>query len=457
MMKPLTLRKIAEVTGGEYVGPAERADMCITGAVRDNREVQGGSLFFCFAGERTDGHSYAAAAMASGAAACVCERVPEGDGVVYILVSSVREALKKLGAFYRSLFTIPIIGITGSVGKTTAKEMTASVLSQRFNVLRTEGNLNNDIGVPLMLLRLQEEHGAAVIEMGISDFGEMTELAEMARPDICVMTNVGYCHLEALGDLDGVLRAKSEVFRFMRPDTLAVVSGDDKLLRGYDTGTRKVTFGFGEGCDFRAGTVTTDGTKNVSFDISYSGGALHAEIPAYGRQLAFGALAAAAVGAELGLTSEEIVRGLTGYAPVGGRSNVEETGYITLINDCYNANPHSVEEALLSLSRLDGKKVAILGDMFELGHDTDVLHRGIGVIAGTCGIDRLICCGKKAEFIFKGLISTGNDAVESWHFPLKEAMFSVLPSLVHEGDIVLVKASHGMHFEEVADALRELK
>lgn len=456
MMKPLTLEKIAEVTGGTYIGPPALAPALITGVVRDNREAEAGSLFVCFKGERSDGHDFVPAAFEAGAAACLCEReVPGAEGPI-IVVDSTFAALKKLGAYYRSLFTLPVIGITGSVGKTTAKEMTAAVLGARFHVLKTEENLNNEIGVPLTLLKLRETHQAAVIEMGISDFGEMARLTEMVRPDICVMTNIGYSHLETLGDLNGVLRAKGEVFAGMRPDALAVVCGDDALLRDYDTGTRKITYGLGPDCDVRAENVETAGTGAVTFDIVHGDGRFPAVIPAYGEQLVLGALPAAAVGRALGLTDSEIARGLLRYAPVGGRACVLDTGYIRLIDDCYNANPNSMAAAVRSLAGLEGRRVAILGDMLELGRDTNDLHREIGVLAHESGLDCLICCGRKAEFIYKGLISTGSE-MEAWHFPLKDALLDVLPSLIRRGDTVLVKASHGMHFEAFTKALKELR
>ena len=229
-MKPLTLETIARVTHGAYVGDDVFKNTCITGAVRDNREVVEGCLFVCIRGARVDGHSYANTAFDAGAACCLCERPIEEARGPYVLVESTLSAIKMLGEYYRGLFSIPIIGVTGSVGKTTAKEMVAAVLSSRFNVLKTPENLNNELGVPLTLLSLREEHEAAVIEMGISDFGEMRRLAAMVRPDIVLMTAIGYCHLEKLGDLSGVLRAKSEVFEYMKPEGLAVVNGDDALL-----------------------------------------------------------------------------------------------------------------------------------------------------------------------------------------------------------------------------------
>jgi len=454
-MKPLSLKTIAEVTGGEYIGDRAYENTNISSVVQDSRKVQPGSLFLCIAGARADGHDYARAAYLSGAACCIAERRLEDAEGPYILVDSTLRALRALGAYYRGLFDIPFVGVTGSVGKTTAKELTASVLSQKYCVLKTQLNLNNEIGVPLTLLSLRDGHEAAVIEMGISDFGEMSRLAEMVRPDICIMTNIGSCHLENLGDLNGVLRAKSEVFNYMSPDSCAVVCGDDKLLRAHDTGTRKVTFGFGEENDVRAEDVNNLGADGVSFDIVSEQSRTRAEIRAFGSHLALGALPAAAVGKLLGLTDAEIADGLASYVPIEGRANIIDTGYIRIIDDCYNANPHSVEAAVRSLCTLNGRKVAILGDMKELGSASHELHRSVGRFAGQSGVDCLICVGEEAEFIYKGLISCGLE-IPAWHFPLKDAFFSVLPSLIKKGDNVLVKASHSMNFNEIVGELKKL-
>ena len=349
-----------------------------------------------------------------------------------------------------------MIGVTGSVGKTTAKEMTAAALSARFRVFRTPANLNNDIGVPLSLLSIGEEDEVAVIEMGISDFGEMSVLADMVRPDICIMTTIGYCHLEKLGDLDGVLRAKSEVYRYMPENGVAVVNGDDEKLAAFDPGIRKITFGLGDSCEWRADNVRSDGLEGVLCDLIHEGTRFSAYIPAFGSHMVLGALPAAAVASFLGETPDEIARGLLTYAPVGSRASVRDTGFIRIIDDCYNANPNSVAASIASLSEVSGRRVAILGDMKELGASSRNLHRSIGVLAGKYGIDSLICLGAEAEFIYKGFISGGFET-EAWHFPLKDALFSVLPSLIRKGDTVLVKASHSMGFDEVVAELEKLK
>ena len=453
-MKNLTPQTIAEVTGGEYIGADSARNTSVVGAVRDNRDVKPGNLFVCIRGARVDGHSFANRAFGAGAACCLAEQsIPDAEGP-YVLVGSTLEAIKELGAHYRSLFRIPIIGITGSVGKTTAKELVASALGAKFNVLKTPMNLNNELGVPLTLLSLNEQHQVAVIEMGISDFGEMGRLAQMVRPDIFIMTSIGYSHIEELGDLDGVLRAKSEAIAYMGPDSVVVVNGDDDLLWGYDPGISKITFGTGERNDFRAENIHAEGPDAVTCDIVSGTGRFKARIPAYGSHLAPLAPSAAAVGRLLGMTDDEVSRGLLAFAPVGGRSNVTDTGKITLIDDCYNANPHSVKAALTSLSALPGRRVAILGDMLGLGGLSDDLHIETGAFAAMGGIDSLICCGDKASLIYESYLSAGGSA--AYYYPGKTDLIAALAGLIKKGDAVLVKASHAMRFEEILPHLKKL-
>ncbi len=448
-MYRLTPEDIARVTGGKYFGDEAFFRAPISRVIRDNREAVSGALFVCIPGARVDGHDFAARAHEAG---CICSLasrpLPDGAGP-YVLVDDTLKALRSVAAYYRSLIKTPVVSVIGSVGKTSAKEMTAAVLGQKYRVHKTPENLNNDIGVPLSLLGIGEEHEAAVIEMGISDFGEMSVLAEMVRPDVCIFTNVGYCHLERLGDLDGVLRAKSEVFKFMRPDALAAVNGDDERLRALDTGTRKKTFGY-SGCDYTAENIETDGFERVSCDICALNSRFHVEIPAFGSHFVLAALAAAAVGSELGLTNDEIARGIAAFKSTGARADVIKTGHINIINDCYNANPNSVSAALRSLSSVSGRRVAILGDMLELGEGSARLHRYVGELAKKYGIDTLLCCGPESRETCAGFGAGGV------HFEEKSALLAALPKLVKSGDTALVKASHGMHFEDVTEALKAL-
>jgi UDP-N-acetylmuramoyl-tripeptide--D-alanyl-D-alanine ligase len=385
----------------------------------------------------------------------LCEReIPEPAGP-YVLVGSTLEALRTLAAAYRKMFDIPIIGITGSVGKTTGKEMIAAALGSTLNVLRTPGNLNNQIGVPLTLLSLDETHEVAVIEMGINHFGDMSVLTQMVMPDIMILTKIGYAHLDNLGDLDGVLKAKTEVFDFVEKNAIAVFNGDDERLWGYDPKIKKITYGFDKRNDYRAENMHVSGTDSVSFRARAGQESFEIKIPGFGAHLTMAAMAAVAAGRLLGIKNEDIAKGLTTYAPVGGRANVSHTGYITLINDSYNANPSSVRAALESISVLTGRRVAILGDMINLGELGDEMHEEIGICAKHTGIDSLICNGPQAEFIYNAFIAEGG--TEARYFKSKEELIKELPALIQKDDNVLVKASNGMKFDEVAEFLKSLR
>ena len=452
-MKFLTPQRIAEVTGGEFVGDISARNNRVAGAAKDNREVQPGNMFVCIRGANNDGHSFANSAFEAGASCCLAERAIADAQGPYIIVASTYEAVKALGKYYRSLFDIPVIGVTGSVGKTTTKEMTASALGAKLNVMKTLDNMNNELGVPLTLLSLDESHEAAVIEMGISEFGAMSRLADMVRPNICIITKIGYSHLETLDSLDGVLQAKSEVFSYMDTGGVAVLNGDDELLRGYDPGLRKVMFGLGGHNDIRAENVRADGTRRLLFDIVSHSGRFEATVPSYGTHLASAALAATAVGRLLSLTDEEIARGFLSYSPVSGRANVADTGYITIIDDRYNANPNSVMSALSSLSALPNRRVAILGDMLELGGQSERLHREVGSFAARNDVDCLVCCGDMAAFIYEEYMTAGGKSARFFH--AKNKLISAIPEFIREGDAVLVKASRGMKFEELLPYLNK--
>ena len=460
--KQITPEKIAELTGGTYMGPRSRKNDRIGGVGLDSRDIEPDDLFVCIKGARADGHDFARQAVEQkGALCCLAEREPY-DGCPCVIVESVVSALAKIAEYYRQLFSIPVVGVIGSVGKTTAKELISDVLGRKMNVLKTPANLNNELGVPLTLLSIREEHEAAVIEMGISDFGEMRRLAKMVRPDICVMTSIGYCHLEKLGDLRGVLRAKSEVFEFMEPDSIAIVNGDDEILRDFDPGVKKITYGIGKDNDYHAENIESLGFQGIACDICMGDMCVFTLIPAFGEHIVYGALAAAAVGKTLGVDGEDILRGLAEYRPVGGRANVTDTGYITLIDDCYNANPNSMAASLRSLSSIrslsvkpQGNRVAILGDMKELGKDSVELHEAIGQLAAELKIDLVICCGQEAKGIFDGCVKSGH--VKARYYRDKEDFYPDISSTIGRGDVVLVKASHSMEFEDIVVRLRALE
>lgn len=459
-MKNMTLNNIATACGGTYYGTEADKEKEIAGAVIDNRLVEKDYLFIAIKGARVDGHSFIPKAFESGALAVLSEHKLESPAGPYILVDSCEAAMKKLAAFYRRSLNIKVVGITGSVGKTSTKEMIASVLSQKYNVLKTEGNFNNEIGLPLTIFKIREEHEVAVLEMGISDFGEMHRLAEMANPDICVITNIGLCHLENLIDRDGILKAKTECFEHMKPNGVAVLNGDDDKLCTKKTvnGKETVFYGMGEGKAVYATDVKAVGltqTKAV-IHIAASNGqpekAFEVEIPIAGEHNVYNALAAVAVAKELGLTVAEMKCGIEGVSTIGGRSNLIHRNGMTIIDDCYNANPVSMKASIDVLSKAEGRKIAVLGDMGELGADERTLHYSVGEHFAGKGIDVLYCAGTLSEEIVKAVRAV-SETTETRHFETKEELITVLKGEVKEGDTILVKASHFMNFPEIVKAL----
>ena len=440
-MKDMTIFSAARAAGGRVAGCGQ--DAPLSGGVIDSREAGPGLMFCALPGERADGHEYMRSALEKGAACCLATHVPEGVTGPVVLVDDVRSAMAKIAGACRDRLGIPVVGITGSSGKTTAKEMCAAVLSQKYNTLKTEKNFNNELGVPLTLFRIGPEHGAAVVELGINHFGEMSRLGAMAKPDIAVYTLIGRSHLEALGDLDGVLRAKGELVEQMPPDGLLIVNGDDEKLAAWRPARRKLTFGLGEGCDVRGVGFAPRGAEGSALTVLAGERRIELFLPAYGRHLAYAALAAAAVGIELGLSDGQIAAGAADYAPVGRRARIIETPSLTVIDDCYNANPDSVKMAIASAGALGGRLVCILGDMLELGEQSEQMHREVGEAARAAGA-LLLTAGERSA------------AMGGEHFASKAKLISALPRLLKRGDRVLVKASHSMAFEEISDALRAL-
>lgn len=448
-MDNFTVSDALSVCGGRLCGAAP-LDAALGAVVIDSRLVRPGDLFVAYRGERVDGHDYITAALDKGAAVCLAERVPEGEARGVIVVDAVQPALEAITRAYRARFAIPVVGITGSVGKTTAKEMIYAVMSQRFNTLKTEGNLNNQIGVPMTLSRLTGAHEAAVVEMGISGFGEMSVLAAMARPTIAVFTCIGHAHLEFLHDLGGVFRAKTEMLGYMPADGTVIINGDDAKLRALRCPQRIVSFGLLPDCAVRAENIRFDGESGAYCDIVCDGRRIAVRIPAYGQHMVYAALEGAAVGLVMGLTDAEIAAGVAAYHTVGRRGVVYSTGYITLIDDCYNANPDSMRCAVDSLTALPGRHVCVLSDMREMGQDSPAMHKELGEYALAHGVDFVAAYGPMSAYLTAAMGSRAR------HFETKAELIAALPGLIRRGDNVLVKASLGMHLEDAAEALKRL-
>lgn len=477
-MKNMTLQNIADAVKGKLILPEGISDVeallakTARGVVIDNRNVEQDFLFIPIKGARVDGHSFIPAAFDSGAIGVLSERELSSDEAkgAYILVESTERALKDLAAYYRAQLSIPIIGIIGSVGKTSTKEMTASVLTQHFSVLKTEGNFNNEIGLPLTLFRINETHEAAVVEMGISDFGEMHRLAEMARPTAVIFTNIGQCHLENLKTRDGILQAKTEVLSRMTLPATVIANGDDDKLAtiGELPAFRELSdatllfYGMGSSLENAkrrfavvAENVAPNGLQGVTATLKTAQGDVFADIPLPGIHNVYNAMAATAAGLSLGMTTEEIERGIAAVKTIGGRSNFIEKDGITIIDDCYNANPQSMKASLAVLSEADGRKIAVLGDMGELGADEKKLHYEIGQTAAKCGIDELYLCGELAAEIKRGAKDGATEEIPIHHYLEKSELIADLKQHIKKGDAVLVKASHFMEFPEIVEALTE--
>ncbi len=492
----LSVKEIAQACGGQLVlRNGTKDDTCVTSVVIDSRKAEAGCVFAAVAGERVDGHRFVGQVFETGAFLAVVEKTPEqvqeetgadcsGWGS-YCLVGDTLQALKDIGEYYRKKLNIPIVGITGSVGKTSTKEFIAGVLAQRLRVLKTEGNFNNEIGVPLTLLRIREEHQAAVVEMGISDFGEMHRLSRMVRPNVCVITNIGQCHLENLKTRDGILKAKSEIFDFMAEDGEVCLNGEDDKLRSLSEvkGRRPHFFGLGGN---PAEEVTAErieshglwGSKailrfrrpqalenNAEQEAMQEGAAaadtaeVSVHVPLPGVHMVMNAAAAACVAGLFGLSHEEIARGIERIQPVDGRNHLIRLPGFTLIDDCYNANPASMRAALDLLALADTKKIAILGDMFELGEDSDALHAGVGEYAALADIDGILCVGENSRHTYRAALEHGRGKIRAAYFPDREMLLKALSENLEEyipqGCTVLLKASHGMEFARVLEFLQE--
>lgn len=428
------------------------ADMMVRAVTTDSRKIEAGALFIPLVGERFDGHDYIEMALQSGAAGCFTTKLPFDtvEGKFYILVEDTLLALKALASWYRGEFPIPMVQITGSAGKTTTKEMVASVLSQKFSTLKTEANFNNAIGTPQTLLRLDDTHEAAVIETGMNHFDEIRYLGDMVRPDVAIITNVGDAHVENLGGTRlGVLQAKSEIFDNLNPDGLAILNGDDTLLRELRPNFRTVLCGKGENCDVRVSDIAERGIEGMDCTITTEKATYAVHIPSPGAFMIYPASMAVAVGEHLGLTAEEIVRGIAAYTSVGSRMRVVRKDSRIIIDDCYNANPQAMAQALETLAKTDvPRRMAVLGDMGELGALTEQAHREIGALTAKLGIDTVVAVGEKS----RGILAGNSDAL--WFATLEEALPTIVEQFT-DGTAVLVKASHAMNFPKIVKELEQ--
>lgn len=451
-MLTMTVKEAAEAVGGSY-----DKDGQFTGVSIDSRNIPENGMYIAIKGERFDGHDFIPNAFESGAACVISEKDIPGAAKSVIRVADTRKALIALASYYRKKFDIPVVGLTGSVGKTTTKEMVAAVLRKKFNVLATEGNLNNDIGLPRMCLRLDDSITAAVFEMGMSGFGEIDTLTNIARPSIGIITNIGVSHIEKLGSREGILKAKLEILNGMEKDAPILLNADDDMLMGAKDSIENPVITYG--CDSSAADcramniVQTD--EGMEFTLSYEGESLAVTIPAVGKHNVYNALAAFVCGKKLGLDSEQILEGLRDYVPTGMRQKIVNVSGVTLIEDCYNASPDSIKASLgvLTTIKCTGRRIAVLGEMLELGSYGPEGHRQCGECAEKLGVDILYAVGgENAGWYIKG---SGEMAEEGKAklFATKEELSEKLISKIKPGDAVMFKASRGVKLEQVIEAL----
>ena len=453
--------EIAAAIKGSFRGAVD--DSSFAGVSIDSRSVAPGELFFAIRGINFDGHGFVREAIEKGAYGAVVERgALEGEDSLSLeeaglfVVEDTTRALGDLAAFVRALKPLKLIAVSGTSGKTTTKDMAALILKKR-NPLKTEGNKNNLFGLPLTLLRLDPSNGVAVVELGISEPGEMKRLAAIARPDVGVITNVGLGHIESLSTLERTAGEKGSLFRGLGKDGVMVVNLDDPWtvkIAGAVTGPGRITFSTEERADVSVSSVEIEGLSSslVSFDVM--GRALKVRLPAAGR--ANVSNAAAAIGAALALEAslEEMKEGLSSFVPAAGRLALVRVGPVTVIDDTYNANPDSVRAALSALAGASGRKVAVLGDMLELGEHSTEEHLKAGALAVESGVDLLLATGRFAHVVVDGAVSAGMDARKAVKFQDKAETIAALGELVHEGDTVLVKGSRGAAMEDVVAGLR---
>jgi UDP-N-acetylmuramoyl-tripeptide--D-alanyl-D-alanine ligase len=450
-----TVQDVVRATQGALV--VGDLSVPVTGVAIDSRTIAVGDAFFAIRGHRLDGHAFVADAAGRGAACLVVHSLPDPvpAGVPLVLVEDTTRALGRLGAAWRARFSVPVVAVTGSNGKTTTKEMTAAVLAARWRVLKPESSFNNQWGLPLTLLRLGPEHEALVVEVGTNQRGEIAYLARLAAPTVGVVTTVAAVHTEFLGSLAGVREEKAGLVRALGADGCAVLNADDPRVAGMaaDTAARVVTFGRAPGAAVHAVGEPTDGPDGLRFTLEIAGERADVQLAFAGRHNLTNALAAAGAGAALGLRIGEIADGLARARPVKGRCVWRQAGSVRVLDDTYNANPASVAAALETAAahRRGHRLVVALGDMLELGEGTEAAHREAGRRVAEAGAAEFIGMGRHAEAAVEAARQAG--LAGALHTTTFEDTVAHLLKRLAPGDLVLVKGSRGMRMERIADAL----
>lgn len=462
-MENITLKQLAAAAHSCVTGCDE--NLQISAVVTDSRKLCPNSLFVALRGERFDGHNFAQQALKGGAVCCVVDRDFNCEGLnAYIAVDNTQKALEEMAAFYRRQMSIPVVAITGSVGKTSTKDMVYCVLKRQYNALRTEGNFNNAIGLPLTVFNLKKEHEIAVLEMGMSSFGEISLLTHIAAPETALITNIGFSHIEHLGSQENILKAKLEILEGLSADGTVILNGDDPFLWGLEGTLPYETIFYGienKNCDISAFDIKKYSTKS-EFSVSVDGETFHIVLNAAGTHHIYNALAGILTGLKYNIPMPEIIAGIADFVPGGMRQKIEPTKSYVLIRDCYNASPTSMKSGLEVLAvtkpkNEDGpyRRVAILGDMLELGSYAESSHRAVGALAADFGVDCLIAVGENAKFVAEGAIENGFCSSEIYVFYNNITAKEHINEILKPNDVILLKGSRGMRLEELADFIAE--
>lgn len=455
----ITLKKAAAALGGQLVNCPD-GNAVITSVSTDTRTISEGALFFALKGENSDGHRYIQMAADKGAICSVADATARVDAVVpLILVKDTSKALLDLAGAYRREFKAPLVAVTGSVGKTSTRGMIASVLSQKYKTLATEGNFNNEIGVPHTLFKMAKTDEIAVIEMGMSNFGELSRITAAAKPDTVVITNVGEAHIENLGSREGILKAKLEVLEGLSCDGTVILNGDNDMLYSVNGTLDFETIYFGTDkskCDIVAEEIRTyaDGSE---FKVELDDTIYDVAIGIPGRHHIYNALSAIVVGMKYNIPIKDIICGIREFMPVGLRQAEVKLDNYTIIKDCYNANPTSMKAGLevLSLKETKGRRVACLGDMMELGTISGKAHLDTGKLIPKFNVDVLITVGERAKLIAEGANLAGMDKSQIFSFDDNQGLKDNIYSIINKDDVILFKASRSMKLEEVTEFMEK--
>lgn len=454
-MKQILIKEVIEAVGGKLNKNIDLENLYIKSISTDTRKIEKDCLFFALKGDNFDGHNFIENALNSGAIACISEKDIKTEGLL-ILVEDSKKALRNLAKYYRSIFDIKVVALTGSTGKTTTKDMLYSCISKKYNTVKTEGNFNNEIGLPLTVFNIEEDTQVLILEMGMNHFGEIRNLSEIAKPDIAIITNIGVSHIENLGSREGILKAKCEIFDYLSDRGLKILNADDDMLitlKDKESSQKVYYYSLNKKEDAFAVDIEQNGIEGIKAKFCILDEEIDINLNIAGEHFISNALAVALACFELGISNNQIKEGLESFRPSKMRMNIIKTDKYTIINDAYNANPNSMKAGLDVLDKAIGRKVAILGDMFELGEKSSEFHYMIGEYVASKDIQELICIGEDSKYMYEGALEKSKEALKLRYFKTQDEFLRKCKEILQDGDIILVKASRGMKLENTVDEI----